>query len=90
MKRGSIKPWLFHATPRRHVQRQGSNVLFAFVAFSAPLSALFLSLMRRAKVNASPSLSAENAADRNLKSQLISDVLDVVDLEGRLAGDEQR
>eukprot|EP00752_Nemacystus_decipiens_P001650 g1604.t1 len=42
------------------------------------------------EVNASPSLSAENAADRNLKTQLISDALDVVDLEGRLAGDEQR
>lgn len=42
------------------------------------------------KVNASPSLSAENAADRSLKTQLISDVLDVVDLEGRLAGDERR
>ncbi|CAM9426071.1 unnamed protein product [Scytosiphon promiscuus] len=42
------------------------------------------------EVNASPSLSAENAADKSLKTQLISDVLDVVDLEGRLSGDEQR
>ncbi|CAM9615612.1 unnamed protein product [Ectocarpus sp. 4 AP-2014] len=41
------------------------------------------------EVNASPSLSAENAADKELKTQLISDVLDVVDLEGRLEGDEQ-
>lgn len=42
------------------------------------------------KVNASPSLSTENATDHALKTQLISDVLDVVDLEERLGGKEQR
>ena len=41
-------------------------------------------------MNASPSLSAENPLDHTLKTQLIEDVLDVVDLEGRLQGDEQR
>jgi tubulin polyglutamylase TTLL9 len=40
------------------------------------------------EVNASPSLTAEHATDRDLKMRLLSDVLDVLDLEGVNTGDE--
>ncbi|CAN0211353.1 unnamed protein product, partial [Discosporangium mesarthrocarpum] len=42
------------------------------------------------EVNASPSLSAENPSDLALKSKLISHVLDVVDMERKLNGFEER
>ncbi|CAN0345763.1 unnamed protein product, partial [Discosporangium mesarthrocarpum] len=42
------------------------------------------------EVNASPSLSASNATDRQLKVQMLSSALDVLDLEGRNTGDEIR
>lgn len=57
-------------------------------AFTSTL--LRISVVFHVKVNASPSLNAENPGDHELKMQLISDVLDVVDLEERLTGDEQR
>ena len=37
---------------------------------------------RRAEVNASPSLATDTPADYKLKSEMVSDVLDIVDLEG--------
>ncbi|CAM9152503.1 unnamed protein product [Chrysoparadoxa australica] len=40
------------------------------------------------EVNASPSLSAEHATDAVLKTQLVEDALDVIDMEGRLQGNE--
>lgn len=42
------------------------------------------------EVNASPSLSADTASDANLKRRLLSEMLDVIDLEGRRSGDETR
>ena len=39
------------------------------------------------EVNASPSLAAEHATDLSLKRQLISDTLDVIDLEGKRCGE---
>jgi len=40
------------------------------------------------EVNASPSLSADTDSDYRMKRALLSDMLDVLDLEGRRAGDE--
>lgn len=37
---------------------------------------------RRAEVNASPSLATDTPADYKLKSEMVRDVLDIVDLEG--------
>ena len=42
------------------------------------------------EVNASPSLTASSTTDYDLKFGLLEDVLHVVDLEGRLSGDEKR
>ena len=42
------------------------------------------------EVNASPSLTASSAIDYDLKFGLLEDVLHVIDLEGRLSGDEKR
>ncbi|CAM9517954.1 unnamed protein product [Ectocarpus sp. 4 AP-2014] len=42
------------------------------------------------EVNASPSLSANTPADKELKVTMLSSVLDVIDLEGRNQGDEIR
>ena len=38
------------------------------------------------EVNASPSLTASNQADYDLKSGLLEDTLHVVDMEGRMTG----
>ncbi len=40
------------------------------------------------EVNASPSLSANNDYDHQLKYQLVTDVLDVIDMEGKRSGYE--
>ena len=40
-----------------------------------------------AEVNASPSLSTDTPGDRRLKFDMIDDVLDLVDLEGRRCGE---
>lgn len=42
------------------------------------------------EVNASPSLTASSVTDYNLKFGLLEDMLHVVDLEGRLSGNEKR
>mmetsp|Transcript_17786 Transcript_17786/g.54389 ORF Transcript_17786/g.54389 Transcript_17786/m.54389 type:complete len:386 (-) Transcript_17786:253-1410(-) len=42
------------------------------------------------EVNASPSLSADTRSDHNLKARLLSEMLDVIDLEGRLTGEETK
>ena len=42
------------------------------------------------EVNASPSLSADTDADYELKYALCEDTLDVVDIEGKLTGDEKK
>ncbi|TGZ74943.1 hypothetical protein CRM22_000658, partial [Opisthorchis felineus] len=42
------------------------------------------------EINASPSLTASSKEDYILKCSLLDDMLDVVDLEGRLVGDEKR
>jgi len=42
------------------------------------------------EVNASPSLTASNQADYDLKSGLLEDTLHVVDMEGRMTGKEKR
>ncbi|KAG5446572.1 putative tubulin polyglutamylase ttll9 [Clonorchis sinensis] len=42
------------------------------------------------EINASPSLTASSKEDYILKCNLLDDMLDVVDLEGRLVGDEKR
>jgi len=42
------------------------------------------------EVNASPSLSANTTEDYNLKYSMLSDLLDIVDLEKRFTGDEER
>jgi len=41
------------------------------------------------KVNASPSLTANTKEDYSLKSDMLNDVFDVVDVEGKLQGDEE-
>ena len=41
------------------------------------------------EVNASPSLSADTDEDYELKYGLCEDTLDVVDIEGKLTGDEK-
>jgi hypothetical protein len=40
-------------------------------------------------VNASPSLTANTKEDYALKTDLLNDVFDVVDVEGKLKGDEE-
>ena len=42
------------------------------------------------ETNASPSLSASNQEDNDLKIRLLEDMLNVVDMEGRLTGKEKR
>lgn len=42
------------------------------------------------EINASPSLTASNQVDYDLKFAMLNDVLNVVDLEGRLTGKEKR
>jgi len=42
------------------------------------------------EINASPSLTASNPADYDLKFALLTDVLNVLDMEGRLTGKEKR
>uniref|UniRef100_A0A183AQ70 Tubulin--tyrosine ligase-like protein 9 n=1 Tax=Echinostoma caproni TaxID=27848 RepID=A0A183AQ70_9TREM len=42
------------------------------------------------EINASPSLTASSKEDYILKCNLLDDMLDIVDLEGRLTGDERR
>lgn len=42
------------------------------------------------EVNASPSFSASTAADRAMKRSIMHDTLNVLDVEGRLAGGERR
>ncbi|KAA3670436.1 tubulin polyglutamylase TTLL9 [Paragonimus westermani] len=42
------------------------------------------------EINASPSLTASSKEDYTLKCNLLDDMLDVVDLEGNLNGDERR
>ena len=42
------------------------------------------------EINASPSLTASNQADYDLKYAMLSDVLNVLDIEGRLSGKEKR
>jgi len=41
------------------------------------------------EVNASPSLSANTQEDYVMKCEMLNDVLDIVDVEGRLRGDEE-
>lgn len=40
------------------------------------------------EVNASPSLSADTDSDYRMKRALLSDMLDVIDLEGKRTGEE--
>ncbi len=42
------------------------------------------------ETNASPSLSASNQEDNELKFRLLDDMLNVIDMEGRLIGKEKR
>ncbi|XP_065675366.1 probable tubulin polyglutamylase TTLL9 isoform X4 [Hydra vulgaris] len=42
------------------------------------------------EINASPSLTASNQTDYNIKVAMLSDVLNVLDMEGRLTGKEKR
>ena len=42
------------------------------------------------EINASPSLTASNREDYELKYGLLTDVLNIIDLEGRLSGKEKR
>jgi len=42
------------------------------------------------ETNASPSLSASNQEDNDLKIRLLEDMLNVIDMEGRLTGKEKR
>lgn len=42
------------------------------------------------EVNASPSLSANTKADYNMKTDMLNDMLDIVDMEKRLTGDEEQ
>lgn len=42
------------------------------------------------ETNASPSLTAETPADYHLKFNMLHDMFDVVDMEGRRSGDEER
>ena len=42
------------------------------------------------EINASPSLTASNRADYDLKYTMLSDVLNVLDIEGQLSGKEKR
>ncbi|KPA78492.1 putative tubulin tyrosine ligase protein [Leptomonas pyrrhocoris] len=42
------------------------------------------------ETNASPSLTAETPADYHLKFNMLNDMLDVIDLENRRSGDEER
>nr|CDS32565.1 tubulin polyglutamylase ttll9 [Hymenolepis microstoma] len=42
------------------------------------------------EINASPSLTASSSEDYNLKVKLLDDTLSVIDMEGRLNGDEKR
>ncbi|KPI84729.1 putative tubulin tyrosine ligase protein [Leptomonas seymouri] len=42
------------------------------------------------ETNASPSLTAETPADYHLKFNMLNDMLDVIDMEGRRSGDEER
>ena len=41
------------------------------------------------EVNASPSLSANTQEDYVMKCEMLNDVLDIVDVDGRLKGDEE-
>ena len=41
-------------------------------------------------MNASPSLTASNPMDYDLKVGLLEDMLHIVDMEGRLSGSEKR
>ena len=41
------------------------------------------------EVNASPSLSANTKEDYTMKSEMLNGMLDVVDMEGVLRGDEE-
>ena len=51
---------------------------------------VYLLMCLEKQVNASPSFSAENPADHALKTELIKDVLDVIDLEERLPEGTQK
>ena len=42
------------------------------------------------ETNASPSLTASNQEDNDLKNRLLDDMLNVIDMEGRLTGKEKR
>ena len=42
------------------------------------------------EVNASPSLTASSLTDYDLKFGLLEDMLHIIDLEGRLTGNEKR
>jgi len=42
------------------------------------------------EVNASPSMSANTAEDRELKTEVLGSAFDIVDLEGKMQGDEVR
>eukprot|EP00117_Sycon_ciliatum_P004145 scpid76188/ scgid2560/ Probable tubulin polyglutamylase TTLL9; Tubulin--tyrosine ligase-like protein 9 len=42
------------------------------------------------EVNASPSLTASSPSDHELKVGLLTDMLDIIDMEGKLSGDETR
>lgn len=42
------------------------------------------------ETNASPSLTASNQEDNDLKIRLLDDMLNVIDMEGRLTGKEKR
>jgi tubulin polyglutamylase TTLL9 len=42
------------------------------------------------EVNASPSLSADTDSDYRMKRALLTDMLDVVDIEGKRTGEETR
>ena len=46
--------------------------------------------MKTIKVNASPSLSASSYEDKLLKKRMLTDTLNVIDLEQRLLGTETR
>ena len=51
-----------------------------------PPAALRLAQNEQVEVNASPSLSSDTAADKDLKFALIDDMLSVIDLESRFEG----
>ena len=42
------------------------------------------------ETNASPSLTASNQEDNDLKNRLLDDMMNVIDMEGRLTGKEKR